>query len=107
MIRYWERMRYQSCKKNIHVFYNNNCNNVVVRGQTVRVLDASVDQFLGIPYAEPPIGALRVSSMGQNRANPDHKVGRYLKPVMFWIHGRGLSTGSIDKFNGGPLASQA
>ncbi|CAG2106933.1 unnamed protein product, partial [Medioppia subpectinata] len=51
----------------------------LVIGQTVRVLDASVDQFLGIPYAEPPIGALRVSSMGQNRANPDHKEGRYLR----------------------------
>ncbi|CAG2112818.1 unnamed protein product [Medioppia subpectinata] len=31
----------------------------VVRGQTLRVLNKTVDQFLNIPYAEPPIGALR------------------------------------------------
>ena len=31
----------------------------VVRGLTIDVLNTSVDQFLGIPYAEPPVGALR------------------------------------------------
>ena len=31
----------------------------VVRGQTIEVLNRSIDQFLGIPYAEPPIGELR------------------------------------------------
>ncbi|CAG2119250.1 unnamed protein product, partial [Medioppia subpectinata] len=119
-----------------------------VRGQTVRVLDASVDQFLGIPYAEPPIGALRFAKpvpiqrprdgvidgtkpgkscpqrgplftpntyiqsedclvlniwtpkTGNNNTNKSQ-----LKPIMFYIYGGGLSTGSIDKFNGGPLAS--
>ncbi|CAG2120014.1 unnamed protein product [Medioppia subpectinata] len=31
----------------------------VVRGQTINVFDISIDQFLGIPYAEPPVGRLR------------------------------------------------
>ncbi|CAG2105292.1 unnamed protein product, partial [Medioppia subpectinata] len=31
----------------------------VVRGRTLHVLDTNVDQFLGIPYAEPPVGKLR------------------------------------------------
>ncbi|CAG2179190.1 unnamed protein product, partial [Oppiella nova] len=43
------------------------CNDIIdvittsgsVRGQTLNVLNKLVDQFLGIPYAEPPIGKLR------------------------------------------------
>ncbi|CAG2102395.1 unnamed protein product [Medioppia subpectinata] len=31
----------------------------VVRGRTLHVLDTNVDQFLGIPYAEPPVGKHR------------------------------------------------
>ena len=31
----------------------------VVRGLTIDVLNTSVDQFLNIPFAEPPIGSLR------------------------------------------------
>ncbi|CAG2108142.1 unnamed protein product, partial [Medioppia subpectinata] len=31
----------------------------VVRGRTLHVLDTNVDQFLGIPYADPPVGKLR------------------------------------------------
>ncbi|CAG2103969.1 unnamed protein product, partial [Medioppia subpectinata] len=31
----------------------------VVRGRTLHVLTTNVDQFLGIPYAEPPVGKLR------------------------------------------------
>ncbi|CAG2100128.1 unnamed protein product, partial [Medioppia subpectinata] len=30
-----------------------------VKGQTIRAFDTSIDQFLGIPYAEPPVGKLR------------------------------------------------
>ncbi|CAG2115649.1 unnamed protein product, partial [Medioppia subpectinata] len=29
------------------------------RGQTIHVLNTSIDQFLGIPFAEPPVGSLR------------------------------------------------
>ncbi|CAG2174984.1 unnamed protein product [Oppiella nova] len=31
----------------------------LVRGQTIKLLDKSIDQFLGIPYAVPPLGSLR------------------------------------------------
>ena len=31
----------------------------LVRGQTVRVLNQTIDEFLGIPFVEPPIGDLR------------------------------------------------
>ena len=30
-----------------------------VRGLTIEVLNNTVDQYLGIPYAKPPIGSLR------------------------------------------------
>ena len=31
----------------------------VVRGQTIQVLNTTINEFLGIPYAEPPVGKLR------------------------------------------------
>ncbi|XP_054165718.1 acetylcholinesterase-like, partial [Oppia nitens] len=31
----------------------------VVRGQTIQVLNKQIDEFIGIPYAEPPVGKLR------------------------------------------------
>ena len=31
----------------------------LVRGHSIRVLNQTVDEFLGIPFAEPPIGDLR------------------------------------------------
>ena len=31
----------------------------IVRGQTVHVFGQSIDQFVGIPFAEPPVGELR------------------------------------------------
>ena len=31
----------------------------LVKGLSINVLNASVDQFLGIPYAVPPVGSLR------------------------------------------------
>ncbi|CAG2172985.1 unnamed protein product [Oppiella nova] len=120
-----------------------------VRGQTIHVLDTSVDQFLNIPFAEPPVGALRFAKpvpiqkpfdgimdgtkMGNacpqrasqyssntyvededclvlniwtpNMGNNSSSKQTSLKPVMFWIYGGGLATGSISKFNGGPLAT--
>ncbi|CAG2107969.1 unnamed protein product [Medioppia subpectinata] len=33
-----------------------------VKGQTIRAFDTNIDQFLGIPYAEPPVGKLRFAS---------------------------------------------
>ncbi|CAG2117445.1 unnamed protein product, partial [Medioppia subpectinata] len=39
----------------------------VVRGRTLHVLDTNVDQFVGIPYAEPPVGKLRF-------AKPEHII---------------------------------
>ena len=31
----------------------------VVRGQTVRVVNQNINQYLSVPYAEPPVGPLR------------------------------------------------
>ena len=31
----------------------------VVRGHTIQVGEQNVNQFLGIPFAEPPVGSLR------------------------------------------------
>ena len=31
----------------------------VVRGQTIQVLNTTLNVFIGIPYAEPPVGKLR------------------------------------------------
>ncbi|CAG2178601.1 unnamed protein product, partial [Oppiella nova] len=42
-----------------YYFIDVNTTSGVVRGLTIDVLNTSVDQFLGIPYAEPPVGALR------------------------------------------------
>ena len=36
-----------------------NTSSGLVRGQTIQVLNQSIDEFLGIPFAEPPIGDLR------------------------------------------------
>ncbi|XP_054165680.1 acetylcholinesterase-like [Oppia nitens] len=120
----------------------------VVRGQTIHaknsVLDTIVDQFLGIPYAIPPIGSLRFAKpqpietphkyiidatkpsnscmqitypnqqlivsedcLYLNIWSTKHKNTNKLKPVMFWIHGGGLTTGSIFEnfYNGTALAS--
>ncbi|CAG2113622.1 unnamed protein product [Medioppia subpectinata] len=119
-----------------------------VRGQTVSALDTELYQFLAIPYAEPPVGALRFAKPEPIKKARDAiidatKVGNSpyqkemsvtlipitqsedclvlniwtptlptdntsktpLKPVMFWLYGGGLSIGTIDMYNGGPLAS--
>ncbi|CAG2111665.1 unnamed protein product, partial [Medioppia subpectinata] len=75
----------------------------VVRGRTLHVLDTNVDQFVGIPYAEPPVGKHRFA-----KPEPISKPFPVtLKPVMFWIHGGSLNMGSIflDWFNGSVLAT--
>ncbi|XP_054161558.1 acetylcholinesterase-1-like [Oppia nitens] len=136
----------------------------VVRGQTIHIqtklLDAKIDQWLGIPYAEPPVGDLRFtypvpykyrkdvidatkakSSCMQpfseterhlygdltlsedclfiniwrptsipptNKQEAASRDDDNLKPVMFWIHGGSLKTGSIfgKIYNGSALAAQ-
>ncbi|CAG2100777.1 unnamed protein product [Medioppia subpectinata] len=119
-----------------------------VRGRVVVALNTTLYQFQGIPYAEPPIGALRFAKpkpLQQPRdgildaTNPgnscfqnqcpfcpkplnqsedslvlniwtptlptDNTTNQSLKPVMFWIYGGALSFGTIDMYNGGPLAA--
>ncbi|CAG2111533.1 unnamed protein product, partial [Medioppia subpectinata] len=116
----------------------------VVRGRTLHVLDTNVDQFVGIPYAEPPVGkhrfaksepitkpfpdiidATKVKNSCMQNANPmPHIPGTGMsedclvlniwtsdvkakKPVMFWIHGGGLTYGTIfqEWYNGSALAT--
>ena len=43
----------------------------VVRGLTVNALNTSVDQFLNIPYAEPPVDGLRFQKPLPVRHVPD------------------------------------
>ncbi|CAG2107746.1 unnamed protein product [Medioppia subpectinata] len=119
-----------------------------VRGRVVVALNTTLYQFQGIPYAEPPIGALRFAkpkpiqqprdgiidatkpgnscmqqemglipfpitqsedSLVLNIWTPtlptDNTTNQSLKPVMFWIYGGGFTIGTIDKYNGGPLAA--
>ncbi|XP_054161582.1 acetylcholinesterase-1-like, partial [Oppia nitens] len=133
----------------------------VVRGQTIHIqtklLDAKIDQWLGIPYAEPPVGDLRftypvpykhtkdiidatkaksscmqsftdndrlqygnltfsedclfMNIWRQTPPSPTTKLNNHIshmKPVMFWIHGGSLVSGSIftDLYNGSALAAQ-
>ena len=40
----------------------------LIRGNTIEVLNQNVNEFLGIPYAEPPIGDLRFA-----KPKPIHK----------------------------------
>ncbi|CAG2119951.1 unnamed protein product, partial [Medioppia subpectinata] len=116
----------------------------VVRGRTLHVLDTNVDQFVGIPYAEPPVGKHRfakpepiskpfpsiidaikvgkscIQPNGPFTIMPDSTLSEdclvlniwttnttALKPVMFWIHGGGLTIGSIfqEWYNGSALAT--
>src|SRR5262249_8294683 len=102
---------------------------------------ASTDQFLGIPYAKPPVGKLRwmppeahgkwrgvfqATQFGNFCTQPDGSGGtlgsedcltlnvfrpiqkknqnkKHLLPVMVWIHGGGLVTGSSFIYDPTPL----
>ncbi|CAG2169660.1 unnamed protein product, partial [Oppiella nova] len=105
----------------------------VVRGKVITLYNHTVDQFLGIPFAQPPLGALRFSKpkpietpakdVIDCTANKDscmqhdgtgllkisedclfvdlwaphssNASGGALKPVMFWIYGGSLTSGSV------------
>ncbi|CAG2162484.1 unnamed protein product, partial [Oppiella nova] len=141
--------------RNSHAFgINVSTTSGVVRGQAINVLNTSIYEFLGIPYAEPPVGDLRFAKpvpiekplndiidatqpgnscmqippedahelwgngttsedclvlniwtpiVGNNIPSKDSP----LKPVMFWIYGGGLTSGSIffHDYNGSVLAT--
>ena len=44
---------------NLIVCIDVNTSSGLVRGHAIEVLNQSVNEFLGIPFAEPPIGDLR------------------------------------------------
>ncbi|CAG2114452.1 unnamed protein product, partial [Medioppia subpectinata] len=103
------------------------CISGTVRGHTIQVLSKPVNAFIGIPYAEPPVGPLRFArpkpltkplpgiidatkpknscmTGGTGQMGEDclyvniwapHNTTGALKPVMYWIYGGGLGSGSI------------
>ena len=115
--------------------------NGLIDGKSEVFDDIDLDIFLGIPYAQPPVGELRFNGplpLGQwsetldatqwpnsclqnkmqneffnqnmsedclylNIWSPKDKTSEEtLKPVLFWIHGGGLTAGSsVEKFYSG------
>ncbi|CAG2170844.1 unnamed protein product [Oppiella nova] len=43
----------------INSYVDVNTSSGIVRGQTIQVLNQTINEFLGIPFAEPPVGDLR------------------------------------------------
>ncbi|HTU31954.1 MAG TPA: carboxylesterase family protein [Solirubrobacteraceae bacterium] len=111
-----------------------------VSGQVRGLVSGQTDEFLGIPYAAPPVGQLRwqppqpaapwtgvrattklpprcpqlkngngPKSVDENCLylsvyRPHGTTARDRLPVLFWIHGGGLTTGSGDQHNGSLFA---
>jgi para-nitrobenzyl esterase len=105
------------------------------------IIDGNITEFLGIPYAAPPVGSMRwlppqpygrwhgvlhASAFGSQCTQPGgvgsedclflniyvpnfkknaSKKGGAL-PVMFWIHGGGLTTGAGSDYDPTPLVEQ-
>ena len=107
---------------------------VTQSGPLKGILNGTTAEFLGIPYAAPPVGKLRwmpptpygqfdglfdASSFGSVCTQPGRgtedclflniyvpnfkKNGNKAMPVMFWIHGGGLTTGAGSDYDPTPL----
>src|SRR5271170_5069355 len=105
------------------------------------IVAGNINEFLGIPYATPPVGNLRwtppqpygqwhglfdASSFGSECTQPDGtgsenclflnvyvpdlrrycNLHRHGLPVMFWIHGGGLTSGAGSDYDPTPLVDQ-
>ncbi|CAG2168479.1 unnamed protein product, partial [Oppiella nova] len=96
----------------INSYVDVNTSSGIVRGQTIQVLNQTINEFLGIPFAEPPVGDLSEDCLVLNIWSPQvsdiNVVDKPLKPVMVWIYGGGFTFGSIFQFpthNGSVLAT--
>jgi para-nitrobenzyl esterase len=110
---------------------------VTESGPLKGIIDGNITEFLGIPYAAPPVGPLRwtppqpfgkwhglldASSFGNvctqgGRGSEDclflniyvpnfKKNANSAKPVMFWIHGGGLTAGAGSDYDPTPLVEK-
>jgi para-nitrobenzyl esterase len=113
---------------------------IVTEGGPLKgIVNGNITEFLGIPYAAPPVGALRwtppqsfgkwhglldASSFGNvctqggsgsedclflNIYVPNFKKNKHgggATPVMFWIHGGGLTGGAGSDYDPTPLVNQ-
>ncbi|KAF3836291.1 hypothetical protein F7725_028849, partial [Dissostichus mawsoni] len=90
-----------------------------VRGHytAVKGVEQQVEEYLGIPFAHPPVGPLRFAA--PQTAEPWDGVRDATKmpkiptgtasgdklPVMMWIQGGGLAAGGALQYDGSPLAA--